>query len=240
MKTMKLLRNLACVLSLVLGSGNVHGNQYISNLGNLWTNGGIGDIHDLGLNSGAQFIARFSTGAGSYQLSAVTLEFLTLSAPSWPTQSWNNISLRLYQQPGDFLGQLWNPVVSPTPTQWPQSVNPNAYTSYIDFRTIEPISLKPFTEYLVVANASSQPGVWASLLFTQSDNSTTPTDWQMGPTSTVPENPYAAGEFLKFAVDATLVPEPYPSSMAVLACAAFALRTLSKWRCGRANHHTAG
>jgi hypothetical protein len=182
----------------------------VSNLGHAWTQPGIGDIHGL-FRGGTPYgsdTAYFTTGADNFLVNAITLEFENdssypagTSAPQW-------VSLQLFQQTGGgnrLLGTLGNPVVDPTPTPWPESANPNAYTTYFDFSSLEPINLNPFSQYSVVVSMPANSPVDAALLFTRSSY-ISPVGWTMYPTTS--GNPAAAGEYLVMAVEATSVPEP--------------------------------
>jgi len=184
---------------------------YVSNMGNLWTQGGIGDIHNLfpGGNPYGTNIARFTTGTGNFSLNAITLEFYSgFYAPQWV-----NVQLFRHTAGGDvFLGSLGNPVLNPTPTQWPQSSNPASYTAFVDYSPLTQFNLDPLSQYNVVVSMAANSPATAALLFTRSFAYTTPTDWVMGFTSS--DNPYAAGENLVMGVYATLVPEP--NSVALL------------------------
>ena len=180
---------------------------YVSNLGDLWTEGGIGDIHGLfaGGDPYGSNTARFTTGAGSYSLDAVTLEFLFqsghpqgLAAPQW-------ISIQLFQG-STLLGSFGNPTVNSTPTQWPQSSSPSVYTQFINFSPLQPIMLNSLTQYSVVTSMPANSPVDAALLFTTSSDYDSVAGWVMG--NTTSGNPSASGEQLKMAVSATPVPEP--------------------------------
>jgi hypothetical protein len=84
----------------------VSATAYVSNLGAVWQQGGIGDIEAL--TPGAAYAGSFSTGAGAFNLNFVSLEFFD-STP----QTWNNVVVQLYQQVGfqvNFVGNLGNPV----------------------------------------------------------------------------------------------------------------------------------
>ncbi len=199
---------LVFILSSVVPIAEAQGTFcYVSNLDNRWTQGGIGDIHNLfrgGIPYGND-TARFVTGAGSSSVNAITLEFYFESgypagsaAPQW-------LSIQLFQ--GDsLLGSFGNPALDPRQTQWPQSLNPIAYTQFIDFSPLQPITLNPFTEYSIIAGMPAESPVAAALLFTKSPAYTTASDWTMGATTT--GNPFASGEFLVLEVQASAVPEP--------------------------------
>ena len=69
---------LAFIFSLVAVNAEAQGTSYVSNLGNPWTEGGIGDIHGL-FPGGASYgndTARFTTGFGNFSVSAMSLDGL--------------------------------------------------------------------------------------------------------------------------------------------------------------------
>lgn len=222
------------VIPLLVANGSrVSADVYVSNLGNRFfpdSPGIIGDIHDL-VPGGDPFVARFTTGAGSFTMNSVTLEFLSLPQGFVP-QSWTNINIRLYEDVGNqsiLLGDFGSPTVNLTPTQWPQlSTNTRIYTTYIDFHPSAQISLQSFSQYRVSASDPSSSSSAAGLLFTGSPHFITPTDWKMS--STLTTDPFAKGGFLKLAVDATVVPEPSCVSLALLGCAVLIMGTLHQ-RC---------
>jgi hypothetical protein len=213
----KMLWVLPIALFLAVSSEKAEATLYVSNLGNLWTRGGIGDIHGLfpgGIPYGSD-TASFTTGPGSFALNAVTLEFefdstypAGLTAPLW-------LSIQLFQG-NSLLGGLGHPAADPMPTQWPQSSNPNAYTQFIDFSPLQPITLNPLTQYSIVANMPSNSPVSAALLFTQPGDSAynSVAGWIQGPTTS---GDFAAfGEYLMMAVDASPVPEPNAVTLALV------------------------
>jgi hypothetical protein len=202
---------LAALLFLIAIHHPAQAALYVSNMSNLWTQGGIGDIHNLfpGGNPYGTNIARFTTGGGTFRLDAITLEFYSgFYAPQWV-----NVQLFRHTAGGDvFLGNLGNPVLNPAPTQWPQVSNPASYTAFVDYSPLAQINLDPFSQYSVVTSMAANSPATAALLFTRSFAYTAPTDWVMGLTSS--DNPYAFGENLVMGVYATLVPEP--NSVALL------------------------
>jgi hypothetical protein len=151
----------------------------------------------------------------------LTLEFIY--TPS--QQGLANMEIVLFEQEGDQsirVGDLGNPTVNPTSTQWPQSVSRENYTVYIDFHPLTPFSLQPDSHYLIgIKERTFNPSWDVGLLFTRSPQFTTPADWQMGQTTT--HDRYANGEFLKFGLDATPIPEPLPTTLMLLAGAALAV-----------------
>jgi hypothetical protein len=195
--------------------------EYLSNLGNRWTDPvSIGDIEPL-VSYYGPFIVYFSTGCGlsdtgyakiregvpalpvstnvpeHFQLDSVTFEFL-----GSPTSPWTNISMtiQIYQQVGSnsvLVGDLGTDTVNHTPTQWPKS------TTFIDFHPLTNIVLQPSSEYFVsLSEPANFPDVFG-LLFTFSPNYVTSTDWRMGITTTHVPVPYT--EYLMFAVNATAI-----------------------------------
>jgi hypothetical protein len=182
----------------------------VSNLGHAWTQPGIGDIHALfpgGTPYGTD-TAYFTTGSGNFLVNAITLEFEDDSSYAAGTSAPQWVSLQLFQQTGGgnvLLGTFGNPVADPMATPWPESANPNAYTAYFDFSSLEPVYLNPFSQYSVIVSMPANSPVSAALLFTKSSY-TSPVGWTMHPTTS--GNSYADGEYLVMALEATLVPEP--------------------------------
>jgi len=181
---------------------------FVSNLDDLWTSGGIGDIHALfpgGTPYGTD-TARFTTGSGnSFLLNTITLEFDAVA----PSQQWANINIQLYRQTGNLLlGSFGNPIVNSKPTQWPAS------TTFIDFSPLTAITLSPSSQYYIVASVPAGSPTSAALLFTKSSVYTTPSDWLMG--ATTAGNPFASGEYLVMAVGATPVPEPNTKALLLI------------------------
>jgi hypothetical protein len=184
--------------------------QMISNLTNPPPQPGIGDIQ--GIPSNQSFIGRFSTGLGSFSVNSVTLEFLTLPDLYPDPLSLQNFHLDFYQQMPGFgnltlLGSLGNIQLDPTPTIFP------GYTTYYAFSPLSPITLDPSSTYAVVASDTSATGYQEGLLFTQDFSAQSPVGWQMALSYFGPYNgPFTGwhvfGENLKFAVDATAIPEP--------------------------------
>ena len=198
---------LSVILCLMAAAQKAGASEYVGNLSNMWTEGGIGDIHGLfpgGTPYGTDTV-RFTTGVGSFSINSITLEFESdsgypagLAAPQW-------ITIQLFQG-GSLLGNFGNSVVDPRSTQWPHSLNPVAYTQFIDFSPLQPITLNPLTQYSIVAGMPANSPVSAALLFTRSSAYTASGGWLMGETTT--GNPFASGEYLVMALDATPVPEP--------------------------------
>jgi hypothetical protein len=206
---------LIATLWLALGC-TVEATVLLSNLDDLWTSGGIGDIHSLfpGGNPYGTDTARFTTGTGSrFVLNAVTLEFY----PANSSQQWANISVQLFQQTGNvLLGSLRDPSVNSKPTQWPGS------TTFVDFTPAAPITLDPSSQYAVVLSVPADSPSGANLLFAASSAYSTPTDWKMGLTTS--GNPYASWEHLMLAVDVTPIPEPCTAALLLGGCAALIRR----------------
>jgi len=203
---------LVVVISLAAVNQKVEATQFISNLDEPWTEGGIGDIEALfpgGAHTGND-TNHFTTGAGSFSVNSITLEFeddssypAGVSAPQW-------VNVQLFQKVGVaniLLGSFGNPVVNPTPTQWPQSSHPLAYTTFFDFSPIGQINLNSNSQYSVVLSVPANSPVDAGLMFAE-PGYTSPTDWTMS--STTSGNPYITAHdyYLVMAVDATATPEP--------------------------------
>ena len=142
------LSAMAFISSFVAVNAEAQGTLYVSNLGNQWTEGGIGDIHPL-FPGGAPYgndTAHFTTGVGNFLLNTITLEFeFDITYPAGPSApQW--VSIQLFQG-GSLLGTFGNPAINPEPTQWPKSSIPSrAYTQFIDFFSLQPITLNPFTQ----------------------------------------------------------------------------------------------
>src|SRR5436190_4845603 len=225
----QMIRRLAILLYLAVRLGSASAEDYLSNLGTRFVdpanpNAGaseIGDCHWL-FSLYQPFAVQFFTGSGSdeskfikmhtgippvgvtnltlthFKLDSATFEFLWGHA-----QAWSNVNVQLYHQVGKenvLIGELGNPVVNSAKTQWPESVNPAFCTTYVDYHPLSEILLEPSAAYwLSLTVASDHPGL--SLLFGLSPKFVTSTDWRMGVTTT--HDPWAAGEYLKFAVGAT-------------------------------------
>jgi len=219
---------LSVILCLMATAQKAGASEYVSNLSNMWTEGGIGDIHGLfpgGTPYGTD-TARFTTGVGSFSINSITLEFefdsgypAGLAAPQW-------ITIQLFEG-GSLLGNFGNSAVDPRSTQWPQSLNPVAYTQFIHFSPLQPITLNPLTQYSFVAGIPANSPVSAALLFTRSSAYTASGGWLMGATTT--GNPFASGEYLVMAVDATPVPEPNTAAL-ILGGFIVLIRGRSSWR----------
>lgn len=208
------------ILSVIFSLAVVHQANAIpivSNLGDPWTSGGIGDIHALfpgGTPYGTD-TAYFGTFAGSYYLNSITLELDGDAAPQW-------LNIQLFQQTfggSTLIGSFGNPVADSQPTQWPHSSNPNGYTTFYDFSASGLIELNPFSEYLIVLSDPSNSPVAIPLLFTRSPVYTSTAEWTMSPTTS--GDPYAAGENLVMAVNAVEVPDE--AYTAVLLAGGFSL-----------------
>jgi hypothetical protein len=201
---------LVVVISLAAVNQKVEATQFISNLDEQWSGGGMGEIEGLfreGVPYGSM-TSHFTTGAGSFSVNAVTLEFHFTS--SYPTTAPQWVNVQLFQTGGVadiLLGSFGNPVVNPSPTQWPQSSRPNSYTTFIDFSPIGQINLDSNSQYSLVLSVPANSPVTAALMFAK-PGYTSPTDWTMSATTS--GNPYitAHGYYLVMAVDATATPEP--------------------------------
>lgn len=215
---------LAILLSLAVASHEANATPTLGNLGDPWTEGGIGDIHALfpgGTPYGTD-AANFGTGAGSFSVSAVTLEFEFDSSYPAGASSPQALDIQLFQQTGGsstLVGSFGNPTADSQSTQWPKSSNPNAYTAYYDFSALGSIRLNPFSQYSLLISDPATSSVDAALLFTRSSAYTTTAGWTMGLTTA--GDPYAAGEYLVMAVDATPVPDA--ANTAVLFAGGFML-----------------
>lgn len=178
----------------------------VSNLGDQWTSGGIGDIHALfrgGTPNGSD-TARFTTGAGVYSLNSITLEFEFSSVyESGLPPAPQSVNIQLFYG-STLLGTLAHPVADPTPTQWPEAPD-HAYTLFIDFTPTSPIDLGPNAQLSLVISVPAGAPSGAALLFTRSSDYASADGWLMGPTSAGESS--AGGEHLKLAVDATAVPD---------------------------------
>ena len=191
------LLTLAGIFSLAVLNSKVEASPYVSNLGNVWTNGGIGDIHALfprGTPNGTD-TAHFTTGAGNLLLNGVTFEFEYSS--SYPAgnsaQQWVNI--QLFKQSGTssiLVSSFGNPVQfsNSTPTQWLQSSNPGSYTAFIDFSSIGQINLNPFSQYSVVLSDPANSPADVALMFAKSSAYTSAAGWTMSATTS--GNSYAS------------------------------------------------
>jgi len=208
---------LITTLWLIASGDKAQATIYVSNLDNVWTSGGIGDIHALfpgGTPYGTD-TARFVTGSGSaFLINSITLEFATAT----PSQGWGYLNIQLYDQTGAvLLGSFGNPMVNATPTQWPGS------TIFVDFSPLQSMYLNPLTQYSVVLSMPASSPVSVALLFTSTSfHYTTPTDWKMR--TTLSGNPYALSESLVMAVDATPVPEPSSAALIAIVITAGGLR----------------
>ena len=220
------------LLCSVVAAGWSEADECLSNLGNRFVDPAnptvppeneIGDIQGL-LSIYEPFAVQFFTGSGSderenaristgspvapgtnfatvtqFELGSATFEFL-----GGHSQAWSNVNVQLYHQVGKervLLEQLGNPSVNPSPTEWPESVNPAFCTTYVDYHPLVETLLQPSGEYWVVLTAADNVWPRFGLLFSLSSKFVTSSDWRMGETTT--PDPWAAGEYLKFAVSAT-------------------------------------
>jgi hypothetical protein len=207
------------------------GEEYLSNLGNRFVDPAnptvppeneIGDDQAL-ISTYEPFAVQFFTGSGfvkwdnariysgsalppatnfttvtQFELGAVTFEFL-----GGHLQAWSNVNVQLFHQVGKesvLVADLGNPSVDPTPTEWPESVNPSFCTTYVDYHPLREILLQPFAEYWAVLTVADDVWPRFAALFSLSSKYVASTDWRMGETTT--HDPWAAGEYLKFAVNA--------------------------------------
>lgn len=215
---------LAILFSLAVAIHEANATPTLSNLGDPWTEGGIGDIHALfpgGTPYGTD-AANFGTGAGSFSVNAITLEFEFDSSYPAGASAPHALNIELFQQTGStstLVGSFGNPTVNSQPTQWPQSSFSPAYTTFYNFSALVSIRLNPFSSYSLVISDPATSSVDAALLFTRSSAYTTTAGWTMSPTTA--GDPSAAGEYLVMAVDATQVPDG--ANTAVLLAGGFIL-----------------
>lgn len=191
--------------------GLAQGTIYVGNLHTPWTEGGIGDIHGVfrGGTPYGPYTAHFTTGSGTYSLNAITLEFEFDSGYPEGVSAPEQLAVQLFRQTANgnvLLGNLGNPIANPTPTQWPESSNPNAYTTFLDFTPDRGMNLNPLAEYSVVLSMPAGSSVDAAVVFAKSSIFTSRDGWALRETTS--GNPYESGEYLVMAVNATLVPEP--------------------------------
>jgi hypothetical protein len=202
----------------------------ISNLGDRWTLGGIGDIHALfpgGTPYGSD-TANFTTGNSAYSLNSVTLEFEFSSI--WESglgPAPGAVQIQLLQG-GTVLGTFGHPAADPTPTQWPIAPD-HAYTLFIDFTPNGPIRLDPDSQYSLNISVPANSGSGAALMFTKSSDYSSADGWVMGATSS--GDPYVGTEHLKLAVDATAVPDQ--TNTAVLLSAGLVVLIWGRRKFGR-------
>ena len=236
MVTSKFKFSILAVVSFLAVLQSAEAVSVVSNLGNIWPqNGTIGDIHGV-FRGGTPYgsdTASFTTGAGTFSLNSITLEFefgSSFSSPQW-------LEVQLFQNVGGaqvFVGNLGNAVANPTPTQWPQSPTRNAYTEFFDYSPDGSIELDPFSQYYVTISMPANSPVNAALMFTRSGAYTSEDGWTMGPT--VSGDPFAAGEYLKLGVDASQVPDAANTTLLLI----IGLGVIAGWRMfGKAGHSTA-
>lgn len=223
------LRLSAFVLCLALRSHGAWAIEYLSNLGNIcippgW-NVSADDIHPLSADY-SPFIVQFFTGLRSAETNAnalngteavsigtnsarvagFALNSVTVECLGPRTVPFTNANVEVYQLKGSdsvLIGQLGNPAVNPTPTQWPESPTSWFCTTYVDYFPLTRIVLEPSSEYRVaLTEATSGPGI--ALMFSMCSPFATATDWRMGATTT-PHDPWAGGEFLRIGIDATAI-----------------------------------
>src|SRR5215813_12043257 len=98
----KRLLVLAASFSIAAFSHNASATLYVGNLGNLWTDGGIGDIHALfpGGNPYGSDTVSFTTGPGTFSLNTITLEFEFSSSYPAGLSAPGLVSVQLFQQTG--------------------------------------------------------------------------------------------------------------------------------------------
>jgi hypothetical protein len=180
---------------------------YLSNLENRFEGGGIGDIGGVP-NNWTSVAAGFTTGAGSFKLNSVTLEFYLNTSDFPPPPYWTNAVVHLYQQRGNerlLLGSLKSPTLNPLPTQWPQpsAMFPGSYTAYVDFHPLNQTILHGSSTYVVDISDPPISSTPLALIFSGSSNYTSAGEWKMAPTV----RPFETGvSFLNLAVSADAVP----------------------------------
>jgi hypothetical protein len=200
------MRNLSIMLLasyvLIANVSDSRAAVYLSNLENRFGDQGIGDIQGV-FNDWVPITVSFTTGAGSFSLNSVTLEFY-MDTRGLPAPYWTNAVVRLFQQRGNdrvLLGPLKNPTINPLPTEWPQPSRlfPRNYTSFVDFHPLEQMILRGFSTYVVEISDPPIASLGLNLLCSLSPNYTSIGEWHMGPTT----RPVGAStSFLKFGVDA--------------------------------------
>jgi len=200
----------------------------ISNLDQIWTQGGMGNFETVIPGHGYGFM--FKTDATPYLLNTVTFEMLNGGNPA-------TLDIQLYTLEGSFpstnpnfvsAGQLGDPTIDSRPTQWPGS------TSFVDFTPITPITLAPDTDYLIgviePANGDDNnaltfnfnytytfSGDWSSFIVPY---------WSYGPPLGPPPAPQgwkidSSNGSLMLEVNATPAPEPGVSMLFLFGCALF-------------------
>ena len=171
---------------------------YVSNFGNQWPGGGIGDIHGF---TAEPIIARFRTGNTPTELNAVSLEFLAFqNASGWEAV---DVQVRAVTAGAQWI-RLANPSINPLPTQWPTQPGAEFYTVYVDFRPADITYMPAQTSFEVAITAPTTTPT--PLLYSAADSYSSIDGWRMGPTTI--NNPFASGQFLKMAVYGAAVPEP--------------------------------
>jgi hypothetical protein len=203
----------------------------ISNLNQVWTQGGMGNFETVLPGLGYGFM--FGTGATPYMLNTVTFEMINGGSPA-------TLDVQLYALQGSLVhiepnlvlaGQLGNPVIDSRLTQWPD------YTSFIDFTPLTSIMLAPDTFYLIAVTEPVNGDDSNALTFNFNRSYTVSGDWSLPRGSfpywsylglpALPPSPPNGWETettsgsLMLEVDATPVPEPCTSMLLLLGCALF-------------------
>lgn len=215
-------RKLIGVIVLCLGwrQLSVEAVETISNLMVPSTTGTIGPIHSLG--PGQTFAGRFATGADPYTLNIVTLEHLVIgSFVAYPPEA-KQFRLQLYKETGvrafEHVANLGNPVLDPRSTIFPTA------TAFFSYTPAAAVVLDPNSTYVVAASTTPDgPGYETHLLFARTHDFTSSAGWQrLRDLSGNFDGGLVTGwrssdyfEPLKFAVDATLVPEPSVLNFAI-------------------------
>lgn len=165
--------------------GLAQGTVYISNLG--WTYEGIGDIQPIfrgGVPYGS-YTAHFKTGADTYSLNAITMEFESDAAYPAGNSPPVQLEVQLFHETPSgnvLIGNLGNPVVNPKRTPWPPSPH-NAYTTFWDFTPVLGINLNPSSKYSLVLSMPASSPVDAAVLFAMDSSYTSRRGWTMSPTT---------------------------------------------------------
>ena len=200
------------------------GARYLSNLENRWPGqapGEIGDIHSV--TAYGRTTVAFTTGNQETTLRAVSFEFLI--EPS-SIGSWDSVDVHLRSSGTPTItAQLGAPQLSQMMTQWPKESFPNIYKRFVEFQPAGATYLPPLSDFEVVVSRRPGSPLDSGLLFTRSEAYKSLDGWKMGPTTSA--NPFAVGEFLKFAVYATAVPEPSAFALVGLAALWPSLRRLA-------------
>jgi hypothetical protein len=120
-----------------------------------------------------KYLQRFTSGPDWVQLQSVTIQQWGYS-PDNPSA----VVIELYRSDDSSpLGAFLNFAPISTPTDDPEQA------TFIDYSTDEPIDLAPNTEYKLVLSEPASTFTVADLGFTESDNFTAVSGWELGLTS---------------------------------------------------------